>query len=308
MSMAFGTRAYGARSITSAKVALDTIINEVIKSDAGIALTKLAATTASRALVSDGSGFVSASSVTATELGYLSGVTSGIQAQLNAVNTAYSRRRAVIAVVANNTLAPATEVSGDRYILSVGGGAPHADWDGAAAGSIVEFNGTVWVATAPLEGYIAYNDTTNSDWLYVDDGSPVWQERAVVSTALASGYLWVGNGSGQATAVLMSGHATMDNTGAVTIASSILGKPAQEVITLIAGDITAQYIDLAKTIEAGSLILKIAGLPNPIFGVDYTLSTESGKTRITFAGDLATGGACALIATDVIQANYSWLV
>lgn len=41
--------------------------------------------TASRALVSNSSGAVAASSVTATELGYLSGVTSAIQTQLNAI-------------------------------------------------------------------------------------------------------------------------------------------------------------------------------------------------------------------------------
>jgi hypothetical protein len=40
--------------------------------------------TASRAVVSDGSGKVSASSVTSTELGYLSGVTSAVQTQINA--------------------------------------------------------------------------------------------------------------------------------------------------------------------------------------------------------------------------------
>ena len=60
------------------------IENADIKASAAIALSKLAATTASRALVSDASGFVSASSVTSTELGYVSGVTSAIQTQLNA--------------------------------------------------------------------------------------------------------------------------------------------------------------------------------------------------------------------------------
>ena len=61
------------------------LVNADVHAAAAIALSKLAATTASRALVSDGSGFVSASSVTATELGYVSGVTSAIQTQLNAV-------------------------------------------------------------------------------------------------------------------------------------------------------------------------------------------------------------------------------
>lgn len=51
---------------------------------ASIPLAKLAALTVSRALVSDGSGVVSVSAVTAAELGYLSGVTSGVQTQLDA--------------------------------------------------------------------------------------------------------------------------------------------------------------------------------------------------------------------------------
>jgi hypothetical protein len=42
--------------------------------------------TASRALVSDGSGKVAVSATTATELGYVSGVTSGIQTQINAIS------------------------------------------------------------------------------------------------------------------------------------------------------------------------------------------------------------------------------
>ena len=40
--------------------------------------------TASRAVVSDGDGKVAVSAVTATEIGYLDGVTSAIQTQLNA--------------------------------------------------------------------------------------------------------------------------------------------------------------------------------------------------------------------------------
>lgn len=43
--------------------------------------------TASRAVVTDGSGALSSSSITSTEIGYLSGVTSGIQPQLNAIRT-----------------------------------------------------------------------------------------------------------------------------------------------------------------------------------------------------------------------------
>lgn len=59
------------------------IVNADINTSAAIAFSKMASLTASRALVSDGSGVVSVSSVTGTELSYVSGVTSAIQTQLN---------------------------------------------------------------------------------------------------------------------------------------------------------------------------------------------------------------------------------
>ena len=59
------------------------IVNADVSATAAIAYSKLAALTASRALVSDGSGVVSVSTVTSVELGYMSGVTSAVQAQLN---------------------------------------------------------------------------------------------------------------------------------------------------------------------------------------------------------------------------------
>lgn len=68
----------GASNITAGSIT-DTHVSP----SAAIQLNKLATVTASRALVSDSSGIISASTVTATELEYVSGVTSAIQTQLN---------------------------------------------------------------------------------------------------------------------------------------------------------------------------------------------------------------------------------
>jgi len=76
------------KTIDADQNTITNIENADIKAGASIALNKLAATTVSRALVSDGSGFVSASSVTSTELGYVSGVTSAIQTQINSLSAA----------------------------------------------------------------------------------------------------------------------------------------------------------------------------------------------------------------------------
>ena len=64
------------------------ITNASINNTAAISLSKLSTITASRAIVSDGSGVISPSAVTSTELGYLSGVTSNIQTQINALGGA----------------------------------------------------------------------------------------------------------------------------------------------------------------------------------------------------------------------------
>jgi hypothetical protein len=61
------------------------IVNADISGTAAIQLAKLNAMATNRAVRSDGSGILGVASTTATELDYLSGVTSGVQAQINAL-------------------------------------------------------------------------------------------------------------------------------------------------------------------------------------------------------------------------------
>jgi hypothetical protein len=252
-----------------------------------IAFSKMVDLTANRALVSDASGDVSVSAVTDTELGYLDGASSNIQAQLNALSTGYNRREAVINVV-DNTVAPPTEVSGDRYILDETGGGVHADWDGASANDIVEFNGTSWVATTPSEGYVAYVDASNVDALFVDDGTPQWELRNVQSNALADGQIWIGNGSGIATGRTLSGDVTVSNTGVTTIGA---GTVENDMLagSIADGKLASDYIQTTEvdgtTIEFGGGTLNIvAG------GVGTTeLGTDS-VTKEKIASDVAGTG------------------
>ena len=71
------------KGIDSDNNTITNIVNAGIKSSAAIAFSKMADLTASRALVSDGSGDVSVSAITSTEIGYLDGVSSNIQTQLD---------------------------------------------------------------------------------------------------------------------------------------------------------------------------------------------------------------------------------
>lgn len=100
------------------------------------------------------------------------------QAQVDALVEGLAHKEMVIDYIVDNTAAPPTEVSGDRYILSHDGGAPHANWDGASAGDIVEFGGSTWAHTTPLEGWTCLADTVNREYTFSDT---VWVKRASLS-------------------------------------------------------------------------------------------------------------------------------
>jgi len=101
-----GTQILTNKSIDSDNNTITNIVNADVKSAAAIALNKLAAATASRALVSDVSGFIIPSTTTATEVGYLNGVTSALQTQLDAKIDDWSG-------VADNAVMRASGAGGD---------------------------------------------------------------------------------------------------------------------------------------------------------------------------------------------------
>lgn len=74
----------------------------------------------------------------------------------------------------------------------------------------------------------------------------------------------------------------------------------KETIELVGGE---TYVDLAHQAETDSVLVWIDGVMQDE-GADFTLSVVSSKTRITFAGDLASGGAAAVAAGDKIRVQY----
>ena len=78
-----GTQTLTNKTIDSDNNTITNIVNADIKATAAIVFSKMENLTVSRALVSDGSGDVSAATTTSTEIGYVNGVTSAIQTQIN---------------------------------------------------------------------------------------------------------------------------------------------------------------------------------------------------------------------------------
>ena len=165
----------------------NSILDADIYSAAAIARTKMAAQTASRAMVTDGSGYPYVSPVTAAELSYLAGVTSSIQAQLgNAASAPVS-----YTTISSNTALLPTTLKGQTWVNTTSGAVtvyiPRPD--SVAAGTQVTF--TAWATNgATLHTYNSYagfkKGTANATVTY-DVGSA----NGDFVTLVSDGTYWV---------------------------------------------------------------------------------------------------------------------
>lgn len=149
------------KSIDSDNNTITNIVNADIKAAAAIALNKLAATTASRALVSDASGFVSPSIVTSTELGYVAGATSALQTQIDGKQADVITTRGDV-IVGN--------ASGDAIRLAVG-----------AVGTVLTSDGTdaAWASPAGTGDVTAAANIADNALVRGDGGAKGIQQSGI---------------------------------------------------------------------------------------------------------------------------------
>ena len=88
-----------------------------------------------------------------------------------------SQRRPSVLSKASIDVAPPTENEGDRYLL-YGSGTPNAGWDDQPTNTLVEFNGTSWVAETPKVGQTVYVINTDSNLLYKTTPDNGWYPYA----------------------------------------------------------------------------------------------------------------------------------
>lgn len=99
---------------------LSTTLSQKQNTITGAATTILTSNlTASRALVSNSSGKVTVSAVTATELGYLDGVTSSIQTQLNAKAASSHNHNGTYVRLVDQTSQPTNQSTGDLWLCPI---------------------------------------------------------------------------------------------------------------------------------------------------------------------------------------------
>ena len=103
----------------------------------------------------------------------------------------------------------------------------------------------------------------------------------------------------------------IDGTTKAGAGGEVAGRRSfRETFTLTGTDITNGYVDLTKIAGRDSIILQPDGGPKQNEALDFTVSYTGGaggKTRVTFFGDLASGGPAALTSGDILYINYQSL-
>lgn len=263
---------YATAAIAYSKLALTgSIVNSDISSTAGIATTKLAALNASIVPVTDASGFLTNSTTTTTEIGYVHGVTSNIQTQLNSITgsivtsiagtsnqiTASGSTGSVTLSVPSTFIAPGSiaatsTISGTVGTLS------------AATNQLVLGTTRTLTITSPEPATssrtITLPDPGGSDSVAYLALAQTFTNKTIVPASntitLASANILVGNGSAIATAVAVSGDVTLGNTGAITLAT-VNASPGSTTLSSITtngkGLVTAN--SSASTTGSGNVVL-----------------------------------------------------
>ena len=279
-------------SIAYSKLNLaSSIVNADIHPSASIGLTKLAALTASRAVVTDVSGVLSSSTVSSTELGYLSGVTSGIQTQITAKTDKATLTTTGDMYYASSASTPARLAVGSsgQVLKSVGGIPTWATFSGG-----INYLSSNPDAEADTSGWSTYADAAGTSPVDGTGGSPnsTWT-RSTSSPLRGSGsFLWTksaNNRQGEGVSY------------AFTIDSSDKAKPLQVSFdyivdsgTFVAGssssdsDMTVWIYDVTNSIliqpSNYKLFSNSSGIADKFTGTFQTLSNSTSYRLIIHTG------------------------
>jgi len=200
-----------------------------------------------------------------------------------------------ISVFAATTIGTNITTGGEARFVETGGGSEYVALKAPAA------------VTANVVWTLPSADGTANQTL-VTNGSGALSWASGLTTALAAGNIFVGNGSNVATSVAMSGDATLSNTGVLTVANSaVIGKVltgyASGAGTVAATDTILQAINKLNGNDALALPLA-GGTMTGILAMGANNITGTGTvSATTFVGALTGNASTATSATSATTAT-----
>lgn len=229
-------------------------------------------------------------------------------------------------ILAYSTVNARLAVGTNGQVLSADSAQPTGlAWVNAATGTVTSVAMTVpaflSVSGSPITSSGTLAVTLSGTALPIANGGTGQTTASAAFNALSpmttAGDLIIGGVSGAGTrlGIGSSGQILTVVSGAPAWAAApVTSTLISENITLSGTDITNQYVDLAHaalgaSASVNSVSLSVVGGPVQLKTVDYTVSLTGGSggvTRISFAGDLATGGAAELVAADILIVEYSY--
>ena len=193
--------------------------------------------TASRAIVSDGSGKIAISDVTSTEIGYLDGVTSAIQTQINNTNTNLADNSSRVASNFSNTAAVEA-----RRVANIAG----------AVSTITTGNLTVSRAlVSDGSGKVAISDVTSTEIGYLDGVSSAIQTQLTAGVSNAAAVVTEAVGIEARRVANIAGAVSTITTGNLT-ASRALASDGSGKIAIASA--TTTELNQLNAITRGSII------------------------------------------------------
>jgi hypothetical protein len=295
---------------------LSNIENADIKAAAAIAVNKLAALTASRVVISDGSGFISAADTgtypTLTELSYVKGVTSAIQTQINSATTSSSNQYKVsncslTASVGSSALTVALkDAAGD----DPSGGSPctitfrdatistgtYADVSATAATSVVVSSGSTLGSTSAVAYYVYVYAINNAGTLELAVSNKLFDQTNIASSTTEGG-------AGGAD----SGTTMYSTTGRSNVAIRLIGRILSTQATAGTWASAVTSIDLISDISYREPIRQYtctisgpAGWSTGMcFAVPYVTDGGVWRMRFNFSGTKTSGNNAQWTMTGI---------
>lgn len=277
--------------------------NRIMKS-LGDAIVEAAAITASRALISDANGIPTHSSVTSTELGYVSGVTSSIQTQIDSKLTKTLAQHNIFVGNASN-IATAVAMSGEASIIDTGAVTlSNAAVIGKVLTGYTSGAGTVSATDNILQAIQKLNGNDGLRVLKAGDsmtGDLLFSSGNGIDSAVAASPLNIGQTNATVINIGNIG-ATVNINGTLNAVNTTNLEVTDKLITVNNGGAAASSNGSGIEVEEDALITGYLKIGNTRQSWDMLAPASSGIFRLTPGTAAFTGE----INQATLTANRTW--